>query len=187
MAKFNRDLFRMPEQVLEASNLAQAEALPMIEGLIGMVEPFAVMVPIGRASRQYFSRKIQEKFIFPHYRELCETVIAAGAYVACHVDDNFDRDLDFMLTLPKGKCIFQADSSTNIFKLKEAVGDHMCIMGDVPAAMLALGTPDEVYAYATRLIRELGPRAFILSSGCDVPPNAKVENIKAMLSAASGG
>jgi len=68
----------------------------------------------------------------------------------------------------------------------EVLGDHMCIMGDVPASMLFLDTPDNVYAYCTHLIRELGPEGFILQSGCDIPANAKLENIKAMVAAATG-
>jgi len=57
-------------------------------------------------------------------------------------------------------------------------------MGDVPAAMLYLDKPESVYAYCTKLIRELGPKGFILQSGCDIPANAKLENVKAMVAAA---
>jgi len=184
MVKFNRDLFRMPEKVMEAMEVAQKDVLANVRKLIGMAHPFGIMVPLGRASGLFYSRKVQEKFVFPHYKELVETVVECGAFAALHIDDNFERDLDFFRTLPKGKCIFQADSSTDIFKLKEALDGHMCIMGDVPATMLALGTPEEVHAYATRLIREIGPSGFILSSGCDVPPNAKVENVEALVAAA---
>lgn len=45
-------------------------------------------------------------------------------------------------------------------------------------------TPDTVYDYCTRLIRELGPGGFMLQSGCDIPTNAKLENVKAMVAAA---
>jgi len=62
----------------------------------------------------------------------------------------------------------------------------MCIMGDVPAAMLSMGSPDEVYEYSLNLIGKLGPEGFILHSGCDIPANAKLENVKAMIAAATG-
>ncbi|KZL91818.1 uroporphyrinogen decarboxylase family protein [Clostridium magnum] len=61
----------------------------------------------------------------------------------------------------------------------------MCIKRDVQAAKLTLGAPDEVYNYSTQLIKDMGT-GFILGSGCGVPPNAKVENVKAMVSAATG-
>ena len=50
-----------------------------------------------------------------------------------------------------------------------------------------LYTPENVYAYCTRLIRKLGPEGFILQSGCDIPANAKLENVKAMVAAAVEG
>jgi len=56
-------------------------------------------------------------------------------------------------------------------------------MGDVGAAMLSLGTPDEVYNYSKKLIKDMGP-GFILSTGCSAPPNAKIENVKALIAVA---
>ena len=43
---------------------------------------------------------------------------------------------------------------------------------------------DEAEEYCTRLIKELGPEGFILQSGCDIPANAKLENVQAMVAAA---
>ncbi len=74
---------------------------------------------------------------------------------------------------------------TNIYKIKEVLGDHMCIKGDVAATMMSLGTPDDVYNYCTKIIRDMGP-GLILSTGCSAPPDAKVENVKAMVAAAGG-
>ena len=78
------------------------------------------------------------------------------------------------------------DGETDIFKAKETLRDHMCLMGDVSASMLFMDNPDNVYEYCTRLIQELGPEGFILQSGCDIPANAKLENVKAMVAAATG-
>lgn len=61
----------------------------------------------------------------------------------------------------------------------------MCLMGDVPAAAFSLGTSDEVYNYSKKLINELGPEGFILPSGCDIPIDAKLANVQAMLAAAA--
>lgn len=64
------------------------------------------------------------------------------------------------------------------------MGDHICICGDLPATLLSLGTPEEVDAYCERLIREVGRGGgFILSSGCSTPPDAKPENVRAMVDA----
>ncbi|HEY3425696.1 MAG TPA: uroporphyrinogen decarboxylase family protein [Negativicutes bacterium] len=91
--------------------------------------------------------------------------------------------MEYYRAFPKAKCVFETDGVTDIYKIKEAIGDRMCIKGDVPAGMLTVGTPDEVYNYVTKLKRELGP-GYIVSSGCSCPPNARVENVKAMIAAA---
>ena len=78
------------------------------------------------------------------------------------------------------------DGTTDLFKAKEVLGDHMCLMGDVPPNMLCLDSPEQVYTYCRKLIRELGPSGFILQSGCDIPPDAKLSNVQAMVAAATG-
>ena len=50
----------------------------------------------------------------------------------------------------------QLDSTTDIFKAKELLKDHICIMGDVPPALLTLGTTDEVEEYCKKLIDVVG-------------------------------
>ena len=71
-------------------------------------------------------------------------------------------------------------TETDIFNAKKVIGDHCCLMGDVPATLLAFGTVDEVKDYCNKLKKEVGPNGFILSSGCDAPYNAKLENLQAM-------
>jgi uroporphyrinogen-III decarboxylase len=125
-----------------------------------------------------------QRFVWPYFTRLVCEVVDAGLIALLHLDSNWTRELERFRELPKGRCIMALDGETDIFKAKEILGDHMCIMGDVTASMLYLDTPDIVYDYCTKLIRELGPAGFILQSGCDIPANAKLENVKAMISAA---
>jgi hypothetical protein len=102
-----------------------------------------------------------------------------------HLDSDWTRDPAFFRELPAKSCIPATDGYTDIFKAKDVLGDHFCIMGDVPASMLSMSTPDKTYTYCTKLTREIGPEGFILHSGCDIPLNAKLENVRAMISAAN--
>ena len=68
-------------------------------------------------------------------------------------------------------------------------GKGLCPAILPPGLRLHLGcskieAPENVYAYCSRRIRELGPEGFILQSGCDIPANAKLENVQAMVAAA---
>ena len=78
------------------------------------------------------------------------------------------------------------DGATDLFRAKKILGGHMCLMGDVPPAMLTLGTVDDVKAYCDRLLTEVGPDGFIMAMGCALPPNAKFENVKAMIDSVQG-
>lgn len=68
---------------------------------------------------------------------------------------------------------------------REVLDDRMCLMGDVPASLLAFGSASEVYDYTHKLIDDVGSRTgLIVSSGCNTPLNAKAENVDAMVQAA---
>jgi uroporphyrinogen-III decarboxylase len=73
---------------------------------------------------------------------------------------------------------------TDMARAKEVLGDTICLLGNVPSAMLHLGTPQDVRAYAEQLIDTAGKGGgFILSNGAFFD-HAKPENVKAMVEAA---
>jgi uroporphyrinogen-III decarboxylase len=186
LPKFAIDLFKIPEKV---------------EAVMDLIVPYLAAGPCRRAIRHGYeavwiggwrsapstlSPAMWNRFAWPYFRRLVNEVLDAGLIALLHLDSKWDRELARFRELPKGKCIMATDGETDLFKAKEVLGDHMCLMGDVPATMLCLGSPDEVYEYGTRLIRNLGPEGFILHSGCDIPANAKLENVQAMVAAATG-
>jgi hypothetical protein len=146
------------------------------------------MVWIGgwRSAPCLLSPVMWNRFVWPCFRKMVFEVIDAGLIALLHLDSDWTRELERFKELPRGKCIMALDGETDIFRAKDVMGNHMCIMGDVPASMLFLSDPDDVYQYCSRLIRELGPQGFILQSGCDIPTNAKLENVQAMVAAAVG-
>lgn len=46
---------------------------------------------------------------------------------------------------------------------------------------LTPGAVDDVKAYCRRLLAEVGPDGFIMAMGCALPPDAKSENVRAMV------
>lgn len=185
MPKFMRDLFKIPDKVEAVLDVIQEENNESLRQQIRATKASVVFLSPARGASEFFSPKLWERFVWKYLKGSIEVIIEEGAAADIHIDSNWGRDLEFFRSLPKGKCVFETDSSTDIYKVKEVLGGHMCIKGDVPAQKLALGTPDEVYDYCTRLIKDMGT-GFILSSGCSIPPNAKVENVKAMIAAVTG-
>ena len=61
--------------------------------------------------------------------------------------EDWTRDLVRLQELPAKKCILNPDGMTDMKKFKKLAGDRMAMMGDVPASMLAAGTPEDVRKY----------------------------------------
>jgi hypothetical protein len=186
LIKFAIDLLEIPDKVQAVMNAILPHlADKVVQRARNLGYPL-VWIGGWRSAPCLLSPAMWNRFVWPYLCELVNQVVAAGLIVLLHLDSNWTRELERFKELPRGKCILALDGETDIFKAKEILGDHMCIMGDVPASMLFLKNPADVYQYCSRLIRELGPRGFILQSGCDIPANAKLENVQAMVAAAVG-
>lgn len=183
-SNFTKDLYQIPDKVQAVMDTIYLSHLKEMKKQVKQAKAWAVFFGIARGASQFMSPKFWDRFVWPYIVKGVNAVIETGAYVNLHFDSNWDRDIERFKELPKGKCIWACDSTTDIFKLKEVLDGHMCIKGDVPPPLLSLGTPDEVYKYCVKLIKEIGPTGFILAPGCTLPMNAKVENVKAMLAAA---
>jgi len=187
LPKFMRDLFTIPDKVEAALEVIQKESLEGLRQQIRACEGKSpvVFVSPARGASEFFSPKIWERFVFKYIKETVDMVNEEGYVCDIHMDGNWERDLDYFRAFKKGSVIIETDGVTDMAKVREKLGGHLAIKGDVPAGLLVLGTPDQVYKYCTDMIAANGP-GFILSCGCSCPPNAKVENVHAMISAATG-
>ena len=104
-----------------------------------------------------------------------------GITSVVHADGNWLPMLEYFKQVPKGSVHFEFDGDTDMRKAYEILEGWQSMRGDVPAAMLAYGTPDEVAEYCEGLITDLCMKGGVmLGSGCEVPMNAKLENVIAM-------
>ena len=184
LIKFAIDLIEIPDKVQAVMNTILPHlANKAVRRAKSLGYPL-VWIGGWRSAPCLLSPAMWNRFVWPYLCELVNEVVEAGLIALLHLDSDWTRELERFKELPRGKCVMALDGETDIFRAKEILGDHMCIMGDVPASMLFLKSPDDIYQYCSRLIRELGPRGFILQSGCDIPANAKLENVRAMVAAA---
>jgi len=183
--QFTLDLYRQPDKM-------QAVMDAMVDDLIqNVLDDTAatglkyVFFPLERGSGSFYPLRIFERFGFPYIKKMADAFAAAGLISILHFDTDWTLNMPYLKDLPRGKCICELDSRTDIFKAKEILKGHMCIMGDVPATLLSLGTEDEVVNYCNKLHEIVGrDGGFILSTGCECPIDAKFENVKAMLDTA---
>ena len=68
--------------------------------------------------------------------------------------------------------------------LDQAPADVLCMGNIDPAGQFASGTPESIREATAALLKACGTASnFIISSGCDIPPHSKWENIKAFFGA----
>ena len=179
---FSKDLFKCPGKIGAAAEKLSnsfADIAILIARLTGVP---LVQCYCHRSSNSFISPVQFEKLAFPSMEIIVNRIVDAGMTPILHCDGNWLKNLKIMRRLPARRIILQLDGLTDIFLAKEEIGDHMCIFGDVPAARLVTGSPGEIEEYCHRLIEEVGKGGgFILAGGCEIPPNARFENLKAMI------
>ena len=184
MQKFMLDLHRRPDKVQAAMDASMPFLKEQMRQLIRRLAP-RVWVGGWRSASEFLSPRRSGSASCSRTTRIWPRRVAARAPSPSCTSTPTGRATSSASRSSPRKCVLSLDGKTDIFKAKEVLGDHMCLMGDVPPRMLTLGTPEEVTDYCSKLIAEVGPGGFILQSGCDIPVDAKFENVKAMADAAA--
>lgn len=181
----------MPEKVRAVMDVMLEEEMVQANTVLGQLQAtlgegnFIVFVQPGvRGNSDFISRKQFEMFNWPAFKMQTEAILKAGGNVFFHMDGNWNTFLDYFKEFPKGRCIFDSDGMTDIYKVKEVLGDTMCITGNFGSSLMAMANPDEVYATVKKQIEDIGSDGgYIASTSCTMPPNAKPENMEALVAA----
>jgi len=81
-----------------------------------------------------------------------------------------------MLELPKHSGFFHLDQA-DLPKVREIIGDHFCLMGNLQPAITTGSGPEKVYEESKKLIQNCGSEGgFILATGCEAPAAIPIEN-----------
>jgi len=185
LLEITKDIYRIPDK-LEAVMEAMLDDLiqEAVDSAKMSGEP-GVMLVMERGGCFYYPLHIYERFEYPHMKKMVEAFAAEGLITVMHLDQDYTKNAPYFLDLPAKMVVAELDGATDIFKAKEILKGHICIAGDVPAALLSLGTPEEVEAYCKKLIDVVGQGGgFILSTGCTCPVECKMENFRVMIDTA---
>ena len=185
LLEITKDIYRIPDQ-LEAVMDAMVDDLiaDALEAAKISDEP-GVMLVMERGGCFYYSLEIYERFEYPYMKKMVDAFAADDLITVMHLDQDYTMNLPYFKDLPPKRVVAELDSMTDIFKAKEVLKGHMCIAGDVPAALTSLGTVEEVESYCRKLIDIVGQDGgFILSTGCTCPVDCKIENLQAMVNTA---
>lgn len=168
---------RRVREACEAIAPGLTEAGAFVANLTGAKQ---VLYGVSRISSSYISRKMFDDLFAGVFLSQVRQLRAGGFSITFHLDNDYTPMLDFFKELP-AHCGFMHLDQTDLFKAKEALHGHLCLMGNLHPGLTAMGSPGDVEAACERLIKEVGAGGgFILSGACELPINAPVENIKAM-------
>jgi uroporphyrinogen-III decarboxylase len=187
MPEFFKDLRRIPDKVKAVIDIVDEAAINKMVGALKSGPPCAYGFIGGtRAGSDFISARVYEKYYHPFYHKIVPAMREVNVKTWFHNDSDWSGFLQYFTEFPKAQCIFDPDHLTPMEKLKEVLGDRMCIEGNIPPALLAVGTPDDCYKAARDLIDLMGDTGFMMGVGCGVPVNAKRENVEAVILATLG-
>ena len=174
------DMYRQPEKLIEVFDwllpLQIDKAIRMAKASNKKRTYFA----LHRGGDVFMSSDQFGRFYWPYAKKLIHALIAEGFTPCVFFEGDYTSRLEYLLELPKGKVLCRLDSS-DIYKAKEILRGHVCIMGGVPPSLLQFGTSQEVQEYCKKLIDVIGKDGGFIIAPASPPDDAKPENIKTMV------
>jgi uroporphyrinogen-III decarboxylase len=131
----------------------------------------------------YLRPKDFETFYWPTFKKMIDTMVENECTPILFMEGNWEPYYDFIKELPKKKVVGLVEGA-DFKKMKQELGDTICIMGGMPVDVINYSTKDEAVKYAEKLIDDLAPGGgyiFALDKVLIAPNDANAENLKAVL------
>ncbi|MBN2063008.1 MAG: hypothetical protein JW882_21575 [Deltaproteobacteria bacterium] len=174
------DMYRQPEKLIEVFDWLMPLIINKALKRANASNRKRVYFALHRGSGIFMSPEQFETFYWPYVKKLVNALVDEEFIPCLFLEGDYTSRLEYFLELPKGRVLCRFDSS-DLFKAKEVLKGHVCIMGDVPCSLLQLGSQQEVRDYCKRIIDVVGKGGgFIIAPG-SAPDDVKPENVKAMV------
>lgn len=179
------DIYRQPNKLLEA-----VEALVPLMIRLGVSNSRAtgnplIFIPLHKGADGFLSDQQFQKFYWPTLKQVMLGLIDEGIVPLPAAEGGYSARLEVVQDMPKGKTVWMIDQ-TDMADAKKTLGKNACLMGNVPSALLSLGTPQQVADYVKNLIDTSGQDGGLIISNGAFFDEAKAENVKAVVDTAKG-
>ena len=173
------DMLRRPDKLLAAERVVLDLQLEFAINFAKATGLKAAFIPLHRGSDGFMSLPQFEKFYWPQLKEQMVTLVDNGITPVCFYEGVWNQRLKYLTELPKGKTVGWFQES-DIFKVKEVVGDTMCIMGGMKNSMLVSGTVEQVRTCTKQVCEVVGRGGgFIMSTGVGEMEGSNLELVRA--------
>jgi hypothetical protein len=171
------DMYRRPDKILQAAE--KITPLLIQDALLGARRSGnkRVFIPLHRGADGFMSDDQFQKFYWPGLKRVILALIDAGLTPCPLFEGQYSSRLEYLNELPKGKVMGMFDD-TDIGKVKDIVGDTVCICGNMPVSILQMGTPDQVRELTRQQIEAAGKGGGFIMCCKGVLDEAKPELVK---------
>jgi len=144
-------------------------------------------IPLHRGADGFMSNEQFEEFYWPSLTKLMEGMIKRDIIPMPFFEGRYSDRLEFLAEFAKthkAKAVYWFHD-TDIIKVKEMMGDNVCIRGNVPASLLVGGPPSAVEEYVKKSIEGcMEGGGYLVDGGVSgIPNEARHENVQAMTDA----
>ena len=174
------DMFRQPDKILEMCEFILKKTLERPMPKPNENGNIRIFMTNTRGSDEFMSMKQFQTFYWPTFKKLVMTLIERGATPCIFFEGNFTSRLEYLLEFPKGKMLARFDT-TDIFRAKEILKDHVCIEGNIPSSLLQVGTVQDIKDYCKKLIDVVGKGGGYILSPRSSTDEVNPANLKAMI------
>ncbi|MBI2829672.1 MAG: hypothetical protein HYX81_00770, partial [Chloroflexi bacterium] len=145
------DMYKYPDKLLRLCEMLVPLQLERASRVAKRLKNKRVFIPLHRGSDGFMSLKQFETFYWPTLKKVILSLVEMGLTPCPFFEGTWDQRLEYLRELPRGKVLCHL-AQTDMAKAKEVLGDHLCIMGNVPSSLLQVGTAQEVEDYCKKLI-----------------------------------
>lgn len=174
------DMFRCPEKLEAAAEKMLPMAIEMAVRGAAMAHNPRVFIAIHGGVEGFMSLDQYRRFYWPTLQQTLVALSDAGLNPFVLVEGGSDSRLETMADIPAGKVCYWFDH-VDMRRAKEVLGHRACIAGNVPIALLSVGTPDDVRAYCKDLIDNVAVDGGFIMGASGQTEDVKIENVKAMV------
>ena len=177
------DMFRCPEKLEAAAQKMLPAALEeAIRGARMSGNP-RVFIPLHGGIEGFMSLEQFKRFFWPTLQAFLKELADEGLNPFVLVEGRSDSRLETMADIPPGKICYWFEE-VNMARAKEVLGGTACIAGNVPIALLSLGSVEDVRDYCMNLIDTVGQDGGFILGPSGQTEDVKIENVEAMLECA---
>ena len=154
------DMYRQPDKLLEAMDRLTPLMIKMGVGAAQMNGKPLIFMPLHKGADGFLSDEQFKKFYWPTFRKVMMGLIDEGCIPLPAAEGDCNTRLEVIQDLPKGKTLWMIDQS-DMAKAKKTLGKVACLAGNVPSALLNLGTPQQVKDYVKETHRYCRQRRWL--------------------------